>query len=353
MKEKKITIYDIAREAGVSVGTVNRALGGKTRIRPETKQAVLDTAKRLGYRANFAAQSLRRAPITLGAILFCPIDEYVDAIIDGMRTTADALDKYNVTVDIQKIDYTDNADCLRRAEELLRAFSEAKYQGVVLFLSAMLDELDSIRALIDEVTEGGMTVATVANDIPGSNRVLHVGVDAHMAGQMAAELLSMSCSGSDVALMVTSKNSPVNMEYIKGFFAYARDKLFRNVQIYEHFDDKHRVTQVTERMLSENPDLRGIYMATASSSIACECIRGRTDLNLTIITTDLLRKTPEFLKNRLSTAVIFQNPYRQGKNVLRALYDHITQKTGEDISLIAPHILLSSNVEAYLSQKNM
>jgi ABC-type sugar transport system substrate-binding protein len=94
-------------------------------------------------------------------------------------------------------------------------------------------------------------------------------------------------------------------------------------------------------------------MATASSSIACECIRGQTDLNLTIITTDLLRQTPEFLKNRLSTAVIFQNPYRQGKNVLRALYDHITQKTSEDVSLIAPHILLSSNVDAYLSEKNM
>ena len=80
MKEKKVTIYDIAREAGVSVGTVNRALGGKTRIRPETKQTVLDTAERLGYRANSAAQGLRRAPITLGAILFCPIDEYVDAL---------------------------------------------------------------------------------------------------------------------------------------------------------------------------------------------------------------------------------------------------------------------------------
>ena len=353
MKEKKVTIYDIAREAGVSVGTVNRALGGKTRIRPETKQTVLDTAERLGYRANSAAQGLRRAPITLGAILFCPIDEYVDAIIDGIRATADALDKYNVTVDIRKIDYTDNADCLRRAEELLRTFLEAQYQGVVLFLSAMLDELDGIRALIDEQPEGGMAVATVANDIPDSRRALHVGVDAHMAGQMAAELLSMSCAGGDVALMVTSKNSPVNMEYIKGFSDYAGENLFRSVRIYEHFDEKERVTQVTERMLSENPALRGIYMATASSSIACECIRQRPDLNLTIITTDLLRETPEFLKNRLSTAVIFQNPYRQGKNVLRALYDHITQKTSGDVSLIAPHILLSSNVEAYLSEKNM
>ena len=353
MQEKKVTIYDIAREAGVSVGTVNRALGGKTRIRPETKQAVLDTAERLGYRANSAAQSLRRAPITLGAILFCPIDEYVDAIIDGMRATGDALDKYNVTVDIRKIDYTDNADCLRRAEALLRAFADAQYQGVVLFLSAMVDELGGIAELIDELTERGMTIATVANDIPGSRRALHVGVDAHMAGKMAADLLSMSCADSDVALMVASKKSPVNMEYINGFFAHNGEHLFRHVHIYEHFDDEARVRAVTEQLLDEHPTLKGIYMATASSSIACECIRQHPERRLTIVTTDLLKETPEFLKNRLSTAVIFQNPYRQGKNVLRALYDHLTQKTDGDVSLIPPHILLASNVEAYLSEKNM
>ena len=44
MNAKKVTIYDIAQAAGVSVGTVNRALSGKDRISPVTKQLVLDTA---------------------------------------------------------------------------------------------------------------------------------------------------------------------------------------------------------------------------------------------------------------------------------------------------------------------
>lgn len=353
MNAKKVTIYDIAHAAGVSVGTVNRALSGKDRISPATKQLVLDTADKLGYRANSAAQGLRRAPITIGAILFCPVDEYVDAIIDGMEATATALEKYNVTVDIRKLEYRSSTECLAKAEEIIHSFAKAGYRGVVLFLSSMLDELDAIRALIDEYSEEGICFATVANDIPDSARVVHVGVDAHTAGSMAAEMLEMTCAGGDVALLVASKKSPVNMEYINGFLHYADESVFSDIKIYEHLDDPARVMAVTEQLLCDNPNLRGIYMATASSVIACDCIRRHGRHDLAIITTDLLCETPTMLKERLSTAAIFQNPYRQGKNVLRYLFDYITRASGEHIHLIAPHILLASNVDAHLSEENL
>ena len=353
MNTKKVTIYDIARAAGVSVGTVNRALSGKDRISPATKQLVLDTADKLGYRANSAAQGLRRTPITVGAILFCPVDEYVDAIIDGMKATAAALEKYNVTVDIRKLEYRSSAECLTKTEDLIRSFAKEQYRGVVLFLSSMLDELDGIRALIDEYSEGGICFATVANDIPDSKRVVHVGVDAHTAGSMAAEMLEMTCAGGDVALLVASEKSPVNREYINGFLSYAGESVFSGIKIYEHMDDPARVMAVTEQLLGDNPVLRGIYMATASSVIACDCIRRLDRHDLAVITTDLLCETPTLLKEHLSTAAIFQNPYRQGKNVLRYLYDYITHASGEHIHLIAPHILLASNVDAHLSEENL
>ena len=47
MTDKKATIYDIAEQTGVAVATVHRALNGKDRIHPETKQRILDTAREL------------------------------------------------------------------------------------------------------------------------------------------------------------------------------------------------------------------------------------------------------------------------------------------------------------------
>ena len=350
MKEKKVTIYDIAAQTGVSIGTVNRALNGKERISPKTKQLVLETAERLGYTANVAAQGLRRAPITIGAILFCPIDEYVDDIIEGIEATAKNLEKYRVSVDIRKIPYTTSAECLAQTEVLLQSFAQEQYNGILLFMSSMLNELQGISELIRELKDKNIHVATVANDFAQDDRAVHVGVDAHMAGCMAAEMLEMSCAGGQVAVLIASEDSPVNRDYIRGFEEYAARGVFSKVVIYEHFDDHNTVQQVVHRMLQEHPDLDGVYLATASSVIACEYIKQYAAHNMTVITTDLLQQTPDLLRQKIANAVIFQNPYKQGKNVLRLLYHHIIRQPDDTVQHIAPQVLLSSNLDAYLHE---
>ena len=54
----RVSIRDVAREAGVSVTTVSHALNGKGRLHPDTRMRVREVAERLGYRPNPAARSL-------------------------------------------------------------------------------------------------------------------------------------------------------------------------------------------------------------------------------------------------------------------------------------------------------
>ena len=56
---KYITIKDIARHLSISVSTVSRALGDDKNIRKETKEKVIEAAKRLGYRPNPVAINLK------------------------------------------------------------------------------------------------------------------------------------------------------------------------------------------------------------------------------------------------------------------------------------------------------
>lgn len=58
-KMEKITIKDIAREAGVSVGLVSMALNGRSGVNRETSQKIMAVIKRLGYIPNKAASTLR------------------------------------------------------------------------------------------------------------------------------------------------------------------------------------------------------------------------------------------------------------------------------------------------------
>ncbi|WP_119674849.1 LacI family DNA-binding transcriptional regulator [Deinococcus sp. RM] len=66
---RNVTIRDIAREAGVSISTVSRALNGQVPVAPDKRQRVLDATRRLGYEPNAAAQGLVRGrTMTVGVL---------------------------------------------------------------------------------------------------------------------------------------------------------------------------------------------------------------------------------------------------------------------------------------------
>ncbi len=55
----KVTIKDVAREAGVSISTVSNALNGVNVLHPDTKAHILEVAKRLHYVPNINGRNLK------------------------------------------------------------------------------------------------------------------------------------------------------------------------------------------------------------------------------------------------------------------------------------------------------
>ena len=62
---KKVTIYDVAREAGVSLATVSRVINGSNVVREKTKQKVLDVIDRLDLKPNDIARGLATSKKTI------------------------------------------------------------------------------------------------------------------------------------------------------------------------------------------------------------------------------------------------------------------------------------------------
>lgn len=90
-----VTIYDVAKHAGVSPATVSRVLSGKT-VNAELTERVVKGASELGYRANRNAQSLRRQQSKIIGLIIPDIENsYFTAIARGVE---DALEPAGFSV---------------------------------------------------------------------------------------------------------------------------------------------------------------------------------------------------------------------------------------------------------------
>lgn len=83
----KVTIYDIAKVANCSTATVSLALSGNERIRPETRQRIIDIANELGYAPSYIAQSLAQKTTRTIGLIVPNIDNPVFAqMVSGVET---------------------------------------------------------------------------------------------------------------------------------------------------------------------------------------------------------------------------------------------------------------------------
>ncbi len=83
---KRITIKDIAEHLTISVSTVSRALTDDKNIRRETKELVLEAAKKLGYKPNPVATNLKFGRTnTIGVIVPEMITPYASQVIGGIQ----------------------------------------------------------------------------------------------------------------------------------------------------------------------------------------------------------------------------------------------------------------------------
>lgn len=65
-----VTIYDVAREAGVSMATVSRVVNGNPNVKPSTRKKVMESIERLGYRPNAVARGLAsKKTTTVGVVI--------------------------------------------------------------------------------------------------------------------------------------------------------------------------------------------------------------------------------------------------------------------------------------------
>lgn len=89
MKQRRISLKDLASILGVSIATVSRALRNSHEVGEDMREKVQSLARELNYRPNPFAQSLRKeAPRIIGVVLPNLVTHYYALVLDGIENYA-------------------------------------------------------------------------------------------------------------------------------------------------------------------------------------------------------------------------------------------------------------------------
>lgn len=173
MQERKkpvgqVTIYDVAREAGVSDATVSRVLNNKDNVREPTRERVLTAAKKLGYVANLQARSLAGGKSNIIGLLVPGVDTaYIAEIVRGIDLELSHAD-YELILYTTRRRGADEASYL---QHIANSLSEGLLLVVPLLSPDYLKTLSDLAypyVLIDEIDETDHSFSVVASNQQGA-----------------------------------------------------------------------------------------------------------------------------------------------------------------------------------------
>ena len=207
------TIRDVARLAGVSIGTASKALNANGRLRQETREKVSAVARDIGYRPNDLAQSLHRARSkTIGIISNDSFGRFTfpifEALEERLAREGIAVFMCNATDDParerQHVDQllgkrVDGIVVTARRADNRAPIGPFAHGLPVVYVFTHADEDDALSLLPDD--EGGAYLAVEHLAKLGRRRIAHVsGPERFEAVRLRRKGYEAALAGSGLAL---------------------------------------------------------------------------------------------------------------------------------------------------------
>ena len=343
---KPASIKDIAQALGISIGTVDRALHGRSDVSPTTRANVLKKAEQLGYQPNIAARSLKlNRRLRIGVYLPREIASFFDPLRSGIRAAASASTGVNVELVFRTFPRLDEGDVA-----LFVADADQKFDGIIVAPG----NPDHIGSTLHALARRKIAVICVASDAPRSERLASVTADAHASGAIAAEIFSRTIQKVGHLATITGELTTLDhVEKVRGFaanLAVFAPNLSLLPAIESHEQPKLAYRQ-TIALLSRKPYPLGIYISTANSIPVLRALEEKNLLGkIQVITTDLFPELVPFIESGKILATLYQRPFSQGKTALELLFRYLIDGvTPATLARLAPHIILRSNLALFTS----
>jgi len=311
-----LTLRDIARQAGVSLATVDRVLHNRPGVRPDTVRRVKDAIERNAFQPHVAAAELARGRARRFAFVMpSGPNLFMQQIQSHLGEMSAWLSARRLAVEMVATDVFDASVLASTLESLV-----GDYDGVAV---VALDH-PSVRATINDLVDGGTRVVTLVSDVPSSRRHHYVGIDNIAAGRTAGALVGrlVGPRPGKVAIVAGSQGLRDHAERIFGFNQVMTLDFSQLdvLPIIEAQDNDERSEQLLMRLLGDHPDVVGLYnVGAGTQGVAKSLIDSGRGRQVVFVGHDVTVLTRKLLLQGVMDAAISQNPGHEARAAVRVL----------------------------------
>lgn len=316
-----ITAQNIAELAGVSRGTVDRALKNRPGVNPETKEKILEIARKYNYKPNLIGKALAYSnhSIPVDVIINSVGNSFFDDVKTGMLAAEKAYSDYGIKLNIREFKGYN-------ADNLISALEETPSDVKNIIITPV--ENNRLTEKINLMVDNGVNVITLSSDISNSSRMTYVGCDYLKSGETAGRLVGL-LSGGNARLCIVTGSSLHNGHRmrVQGVQNITREyDNIRIVNVIENNDDNDRAYIAMKDTLQRNEDIDFVCITAGGVTGTLKAIK-ESKRKIKVCSFDDTATTRKAMQNGEILATICQQPYEQGYNAVKSIFEAVVAKT--------------------------
>lgn len=323
-----VTIYDVAREANVSMATVSRVVNGNPNVKPSTRKKVLETIERLGYRPNAVARGLAsKKTTTVGAIIPDISSTFYSELTRGIEDIA-TMYKYNIILS----NSDQNSD---KEIRLIDTMLEKQVDGIVFMGGEITEEH------INQFKTANVPVVLAATQDP-TNELPSINIDYKQAAYEATNYLIDSINAQPAFITGSEFIQSNGLKY-EGYMQAIKDRNLdfdENLVIFEDCIYNGGILAV-QKLLEYNKQPKAIFVAT--DEMAVGVIHSLQDEGLRVpddVQVIGFNNTRISLMVRPTLTTVVQPMYDIGAVAMRLLTKYMNKEEVDENTVILPHRIL-------------
>ncbi len=351
MSPRKTRIKDIARMAGVSIGTVDRVIHNRGEVAEKTKKKILQILKETNYSPNVLAQVLKsKKSYHIVSLLPEPTEanSFWKKHPIGMERAIDELDPFPLALTQVTFDLQSEEDFQNKTATVINL----KPDGVIL---APIFKSESI-AFCKHLSKDKIPYVFIDGFIENTDFLAYIGENIFQSGRVAGQLLDMVTDEKKDILVVNIARNIQNVHHLNnrtlGFLSFFENTAVnkgKKINITISDPSSKTIRTDMDKVIEENPGIGSIFISGSKSYLIALYLEEIGLKSINLIGYDLLDLNVKYLKLGITRFLIGQRPEEQSYKGIKKLFEYLSlNKIPDKIEYLPVDIVTSENVDFFL-----